>query len=133
MVEAANITIFSESVVSAGYTLLEANDTVEMMEGSRVDSLRENSCNVDRFSQDLFLCFDKTTLDSNLTEALVSANFQKQFHTQDKIPTFRSVMTGLTKNYTTYIVAYNHVRLNSAQVSGPRIGICTTNLTLINS
>ena len=36
-------------------------------------------------------------------------------------------------NYTTYLVANEQVILNSASIEGPRIGICTTNFTMLDS
>jgi hypothetical protein len=135
IIEAANITLLSDAEVSAGYTLLHANETILMEEGAKIFSLRKNTCNIDSSSssKDLFVCIKPNTLENTLTENLVTVNFREQFPKQDKLETFSSVLTGLMHNYTTYLISYKEIGLYSALVEGPRIGICTTNLTLVDS
>ena len=75
IIEAANITLFSDAHVSAGYTLMHANHTLELMEGAKISTLRENTCNTDRFSKDLFTCIKPNSLEDALTQTMITANF----------------------------------------------------------
>ena len=58
---AANITLYGTAEVKAGYTLMHANETLLMLEGAKVSSLRENTCNVDEDSKDLFVCIARNS------------------------------------------------------------------------
>ena len=67
IIEAANITLYSGAEVNSGYTLLSANETIQMMEGTKIASLRENTCNMDPHSSDLFVCIKPYSLKDELT------------------------------------------------------------------
>ena len=42
-------------------------------------------------------------------------------------------MAGVMHNYTTYLTANGQIRLFDADIAGPRIGLCSTNITLIDT
>ena len=133
IIGAANITLFGTAEVKAGYTLLHANETLLMLEGSRIASLKENTCNEDAKSKDLFRCMERNSLLTNLTDDSLTAAFQKQFPRTEKLATFHSVLMDLMQNYTTYMISYGELSLFGADVSGPRIGICASNVTMVDT
>lgn len=75
VIGAANITFFGTAQVKAGYTLLHANETLLMLDGSRVESLRSNTCNENKRSKDLFRCIERNSLLQNLTSDVLSSSF----------------------------------------------------------
>ena len=75
IVGAANITLFGTAEVKAGYTLLHANETLLLLEGSRIASLRESTCNEDIKSKDLFRCLERNSMLSNLTDETLTKAF----------------------------------------------------------
>ena len=75
IIGAANITLFGTAEVNAGYTLLHSNETVMMLEGSRIASLRENTCNEDTQSKDLFRCIERNSRLNNLTDESLTKAF----------------------------------------------------------
>ena len=104
-----------------------------MIEGSKIRSLRNNTCNVDPHTPDLFKCIDKVPLNLELTTQSIEEQYLKQFPNSERFEDFDTVLHGLLTNYTTYLVADKQVLIKSASIEGPRIGICTTNLTMIDS
>ena len=50
-----------------------------MMEGSKIRSLRNNTCNLNPHTADLFKCIDKVPLTLELTTEYIEAQYLKQF------------------------------------------------------
>jgi len=75
IIGAANITLFGTAKIKAGYTLLHANETLLMLEGSKVKSLRSNTCNVDEKSKDLFVCIKRNSLLDELDSHYLATTF----------------------------------------------------------
>ena len=133
IIKASNITMFQDAEIFGGYNLLHAKETLQMIEGSKIRSLRNNTCNLNPETHDMFKCIDKVPLDLNLTSAYIEEQYLKQFPNSERLEDFDTVLHGLLTNYTTYLAADQQVILKDAAVEGPRIGICTTNLTMIDS
>ena len=133
MIESDTISVTENAVIRGGYTLLHAEDTLQLWEGSTIESLRENTCNMETRSKELFDCVARYSDQTQLTTEYFTERFQKLYPREQTLATFTSVMTGLMYNYTNYLVANNEVRLINSRVEGPRIGICSTNLVLKDS
>ena len=133
VVTAGNVTLYGTAEIRAGYTLLQANATLTLLEGSRVASLVENTCNVDVGASEVFSCFASNSLQTELTADSIREAYKTQFSTTDNQTDFSTVLTGLRRNYTAYLVSYGRIKMFETYVNGPRIGICTVNLTLFNT
>lgn len=131
--EGQNVTLFADAEVQGGYTLFHANRTLQLMEGSKVRSYRENTCNLDVNATDMFVCIERNSLQEELTPEYLTDRFNKQFPHQEKLPTFTSVLSGLMHNYTNYFISNNELLLLSTMIEGPRIGVCATNITMQDS
>ena len=85
------------------------------MEGSSIISLRENTCNLDSNTKDLYICFPSNSLDDKLTNNLIAKNYESQFPSQFTTDEDKDgisfVLTGLMHNYTTYLVANEHIKM----------------------
>ena len=57
-VESDSLKIWEDVEISSGFTLLQANTTVEMRPGSKLKSYKNNMCNIVRNDADLFTCMD---------------------------------------------------------------------------
>ena len=73
IIKAANITLYQDADIYGGYNLLHATETLQMMEGSKIRSLRNNTCNLNPHTADLFKCIDKVPLTLELTTEYIEA------------------------------------------------------------
>lgn len=128
-----NITLFNEAEIFGGYNLLHANHTIELLTGSKILSLRNNTCNTDVESKEMFRCIDKYSLEQALSQEYLLDRYTDQFPGVTKYEGIDTMLHGLLTNYTTYLAANERVLVTSAAIEGPRIGICTTNFTMIDS
>ena len=127
-VEATNIKIFEGASMLAGTTILHANDTIEMRDGSQILSTKSNTCVDDRNIPDLFACIHPTEKEAERIEySAIMAKFREQF------PTYLAGRTELTfpnwwgaikSNYTVYMISSGQTKLDGATINAPRIGIC---------
>ena len=85
--------------------MLHATETLQMMEGSKIRSLRNNTCNLNPHTADLFKCIDKVPLTLELTTEYIEAQYLKQFPETHQYDDFDTVLHGLLTNHTTYLVA----------------------------
>ena len=64
------------AIIRGGYTLLHAEDSLQLWEGAVVESLRENTCNEETRSRDLFDCVPQFTLQEQMTTEFLTERFQ---------------------------------------------------------
>ena len=113
IVQAANITVVDE--INASYTFMHSNETLMLLDGAKINSLSENTCNLEINSKDLFVCIERNSLLQNITEESVTTAFAKQYHTRDNNQAnFSNVLTGLKHNFTTYLLSNNEVKMFGA-------------------
>lgn len=58
-IESENLKIYPNVEIHSGFTLLHSNNTLEMMEGSKLTSAKRTMCNLGRSSSDMFTCMGK--------------------------------------------------------------------------
>ena len=61
-VEAQNIKVYNRVQIESGFQLLQANNTVELMYGSKIKSTRKYMCNLHKRSLDMYTCMDKNPM-----------------------------------------------------------------------
>ena len=140
-VESHALKIWEDVEIAAGFSLLQANTTVEMRPGSKLRSTRFNSCNIVKNDADLFTCMDKNAKAADsLDYGNIVQRFKDQFPTygQDQFADkstmhFENIWGGLRANYTSYIISMNEVNFSGASIEGPRVGICAATAKIENT
>ena len=128
-VSAVNIKVYENVAIQSGFTVLQANDTVEMREGSSIKSYIPNSCTNVFATPDLFHCMSPNAEKADrLNYNDISKRFAIQFPKKFPAPTKNATKTdaiynniifdslvnqwsGITTNFTSYIMAFNVVKL----------------------
>lgn len=75
ILDSNSLFLHEKAVLTAGFTLLQANDTIESEAGARIVSLENNTCNVDEQFSDPFSCVPLLTLQDSLTVESFLSNF----------------------------------------------------------
>lgn len=127
-VEAINIKIFENASIVAGVTLLHANDTIEMKEGSKIKSTDPHSCTTDKIAPDLYSCIGPAAQKSDRIEFTdIMGRLEEQFPTYGGIRDnmkFPNWWGAIRANYTVYLLSSGETKLSGAEISGARIGLC---------
>ena len=123
--------------IFSGFTLLYAENTVEMMEGSKLKSSKRTMCNLNKHAHDMYTCLGKNALKADKIEKeTVLKRFEKMYPSYDTskaVFDMHNMWTGLHANYSSYVMALGDAKLSGASIEGPRIGLCAANVEMTDS
>jgi len=126
-----DVEVASTGQIESGFILLQANGTLSTKTGSKIESLRDNTCNEATSNSDLFSCVPRNSLKTHFA----AEDFIESFNTQfgSNFTELEETIPILMNNYTIYLVSFNEMFLGGSVLQGSRIGFCAPNITLINS
>lgn len=123
----------SRANIQSGRILMQANGTIMSEPGFKMNSYIKNTCNT-RPKTTLFTCVPEKTLIDEFSHQTYLTAFNAQFKKGKKqVTRIDQVIRTVFHNYTVYIVSFKDLRLIGANITAPRIGICSPHITLANS
>ena len=95
---------------------MHSNDSMLFLDGSKINSLTESTCNEDIYSKNMFTCLERSSLLNNFTAETIAQSYAKQFPSKDKSESFSNVLMGLKHNYTAFIMSDKEIKMFGAEI-----------------
>eukprot|EP00347_Sterkiella_histriomuscorum_P018113 403346737 len=129
----SSVIIEKESVVNAKKIFISSQSTVKIDSNAQINIKEENSCNKDESSySDIFQCIPRTSIDRNIDESEFLERYSQRF-SQNNITDISQTYETLNQNFSIYVFAANQILLQQSSILSPRIGLCSTQVKLIDS
>ncbi|CDW79197.1 UNKNOWN [Stylonychia lemnae] len=127
------ISISSKTQINSRQLLMLSKSALQITEDSKISSTIQNTCNIDESQQsDLFYCLPKSSTDQALSEQDILQQYMIDYH-KENITSIAQIYDQIQGNYTTFILAYDRIKVDSSNVAAPRIGMCSSTIQFTSS